>query len=104
MTDPNLAYEPLEGAVLRENPDGGEFDWDSLNDDEELELWLTRVPGNVRHLRTFLCPSQSDRFLDLEEDQICGERYYRNTTGLFQREYRRIMEITFVQHLERRQR
>ncbi|KAK0225041.1 Oligosaccharyltransferase 48 kDa subunit beta-domain-containing protein [Armillaria nabsnona] len=48
MTDPNLAYEPLEGAVLRENPDSREFDQDSLNDDEELELWLTHVPGNKK--------------------------------------------------------
>ncbi len=67
-------------------------------------MWLIYVPGNVRHLRTSSCPSQSDLFLDLEEDQIYRERYYRNTTGLSQREYWQIMEITFVQHLERRQR
>ncbi|KAG7453088.1 uncharacterized protein BT62DRAFT_990051 [Guyanagaster necrorhizus] len=47
-TDPNWAYEPPEGAVLQENPDSGEFDWDSLNDDGELELWLIRVPENLK--------------------------------------------------------
>ncbi len=57
-TDPNWAYQPPDGAVLQENPDSREFDWDSLNDDVELELWLIRVPENVRHLRTSSGPSQ----------------------------------------------
>ncbi|PBK83750.1 hypothetical protein ARMGADRAFT_1000883 [Armillaria gallica] len=47
-TDPNWAYQPPDGAVLQENPDSGEFDWDSLNNDEELELWLIRVPENMK--------------------------------------------------------
>ncbi|KAK0458612.1 uncharacterized protein EV420DRAFT_1224310, partial [Desarmillaria tabescens] len=47
-TDPNWAYQPPEGVVLQENADSGEFDWDSLNDDEELELWLIRVPENMK--------------------------------------------------------
>ncbi|KAK0210184.1 hypothetical protein DFS33DRAFT_1251476 [Desarmillaria ectypa] len=46
--DPNWAYQPPEGAVLQDNPDNGEFDWDSLNDDDELELWLIRVPENMK--------------------------------------------------------
>ncbi|KAK0225051.1 Oligosaccharyltransferase 48 kDa subunit beta-domain-containing protein [Armillaria nabsnona] len=39
-TDPTgWAYQPPEGAVLQEDPTSGEFNWDSLNVDEELELW-----------------------------------------------------------------
>ncbi|KAK0474837.1 DNA-directed RNA polymerase I subunit RPA34.5-domain-containing protein [Armillaria novae-zelandiae] len=47
-TDPDWAYQPPDGTVLQENPDSGEFDWDSQNDDDELELWLIRVPEKMK--------------------------------------------------------
>ena len=28
--------------------DTGEFDWDSVKDGEDIELWLIRVPNSVR--------------------------------------------------------
>jgi hypothetical protein len=30
-----------------QNVDAGEFDWDKINDDENLELCLIRVPDSV---------------------------------------------------------
>ena len=30
-----------------QNADAGEFDWDKINDDENLELCLIRVPDSV---------------------------------------------------------
>lgn len=45
----NWAYTPPSGAVLVKGDDvnGGEFDWDRINNDEDLELWLIRVPESV---------------------------------------------------------
>ena len=47
------AFEPPQGAVLVGGPDDGtgaietgEFDWDSVKDDD-VELWLVRVPDSV---------------------------------------------------------
>lgn len=50
--DPNWDYAPPPGAVLveKEEVDGGEFDWDKINNDEDLELWLIRVPEGVSFL------------------------------------------------------
>ena len=49
------AFEPPLGSVLIGGPDddageteAGEFDWDSVRDDEDIELWLIRVPNSVR--------------------------------------------------------
>jgi len=48
------AFEPPQGAVLVGGPDNdtgaietGEFDWNSVKDDEDIELWLVRVPNSV---------------------------------------------------------
>ncbi|KAH9483606.1 hypothetical protein JR316_0003076 [Psilocybe cubensis] len=48
--DPNWAYKPPPGAALVKADDvnGGEFDWDKINNDEDLELWLIRVPDSVK--------------------------------------------------------
>ena len=50
-----VAFEPPQGAVLMGDPgddtgviDTGEFDWDSVKDSEDIELWLVRVPNSVR--------------------------------------------------------
>lgn len=48
------AFELPQGAVLIGGPDGdacaiemGEFEWDSVKDDKDIELWLVRVPNSV---------------------------------------------------------
>ena len=47
--DPTWAYKPPSDVVLVNNSitDGGEFDWDTLSRDDDLELWLIRVPDTV---------------------------------------------------------
>jgi hypothetical protein len=48
--DLNWAYAPPPGAILIEEDvgaDAGEFDWDKINDDDDLELCLIRVPESV---------------------------------------------------------
>ncbi|RDB19192.1 hypothetical protein Hypma_013644 [Hypsizygus marmoreus] len=47
--DPNWAYSPPEGLSILENTaDAGEFDWDTIANDDDLELWLIRVPDSVK--------------------------------------------------------
>ncbi|KZT36200.1 hypothetical protein SISSUDRAFT_87909 [Sistotremastrum suecicum HHB10207 ss-3] len=48
--DPTWAYQPPEGAQLFDHgqADSGEFDWDAVNDDANLELVLIRVPPNIQ--------------------------------------------------------
>jgi len=49
-TDPSWPYQPPEGVSLLEdlgsNAEG--FDWETLKEDKDLELWLIRVPEGVR--------------------------------------------------------
>lgn len=47
--DTSWEYEPPEGAVLinTRDEDAGEFDWDAVNNDSDIELWLIRVPESV---------------------------------------------------------
>jgi len=53
-TDPTWNYAPPPGAVLiNDDVDAGEFDWDMINDNDDLELWLIRVPNNVRLIKVF---------------------------------------------------
>jgi hypothetical protein len=43
-----MSPPPLAGStLLEEDVDAGEFDWDKINDDEDLELCLIRVPDSV---------------------------------------------------------
>lgn len=56
-------FEPPRGAILMGGPDDdvgaietGEFDWNSVKDDKDIELWLVRVPNSVRSLLTPLLP------------------------------------------------
>jgi hypothetical protein len=43
------AYQPPEDAVLMDHEvDCGELDWDAVRDNENLELWVVRVPEKVR--------------------------------------------------------
>ncbi|KAH9914455.1 uncharacterized protein B0H18DRAFT_1045048 [Fomitopsis serialis] len=63
-TDPNHAYQSPPGAVPVDlSVDAGEFDWDAVNEDEDVELWLIRVPQGLKakHLQgiKFESPSAS---------------------------------------------
>ena len=49
--DLNWAFAPPPGFTILEEEeeaaDAGEFDWDKINDDEDLELCLIRLPDSV---------------------------------------------------------
>jgi hypothetical protein len=46
--DPHWAYKPPPGAVLVDHEvDVGEFEWDNVEDDDDVELWLIRIPDGV---------------------------------------------------------
>jgi len=49
-TTMNPAYEPPPGSVPFDHSDVdfGPFDWDSIQNDEDVELWLVRVPDSIR--------------------------------------------------------
>ncbi|KAM5542751.1 hypothetical protein V8D89_003712 [Ganoderma adspersum] len=47
--DASLAYKPPEGYVLmKHSAEETEFDWDTINDDDNLELWVVRVPDGLK--------------------------------------------------------
>ncbi|KAJ7215305.1 hypothetical protein B0H12DRAFT_1154665 [Mycena haematopus] len=47
--DPHWEYTPPNKSVrLEESADVGEFDWDALNGNPDLELWLVRIPEGVK--------------------------------------------------------
>lgn len=69
-TQRKRTYEPPQGAVLIGGPDSeggivetGEFDWNSIKDDKNIELWLVRIPNSIqpKHLNDaiFNAPSSS---------------------------------------------
>ncbi|KAF9784357.1 hypothetical protein BJ322DRAFT_981432, partial [Thelephora terrestris] len=69
-TKGQCAFEPPQGAVLIGGPDDeagaietGEFDWNFVQDDKNIELWLVRVPNSIKpkHLNdaVFNAPSSS---------------------------------------------
>lgn len=46
--DLTWAYQPPEGTEALENPTTlGDFDWDTFEKNEDLDLWLIRVPDTV---------------------------------------------------------
>lgn len=47
-TNTDWAYKPPSGTVVFDGDIDEEFDWESLKDDEDLELWIVRVPEGVR--------------------------------------------------------
>ncbi|KAF9019761.1 hypothetical protein BDZ89DRAFT_1072784 [Hymenopellis radicata] len=47
--DQNWAYQPPDGAVALDNPKNASlFDWDALEEDEDLDIWLIRVPDSIK--------------------------------------------------------
>ncbi|KAJ7778781.1 hypothetical protein DFH07DRAFT_795997 [Mycena maculata] len=47
--DPHWAYQPPRKSILLEaSADVGDFDWDALKGNEDLELWLVRIPDGVK--------------------------------------------------------
>ena len=58
--DLDLAYKPPEGFVpVKHKNDEGDFDWDAINGDDNLELWVVRVPDGVRAVISFICTRDS---------------------------------------------
>ena len=49
-TNTDWAYQPPHGAKLPVLDVDEDFDWDSLKDNEDLELWIMRVPEGVNLL------------------------------------------------------
>jgi len=48
-TNPDWDYVPPEGTILLDHDvDSGEFDWDAVKNNEDVELWLIRVPEGVK--------------------------------------------------------
>ncbi|KAF8643551.1 hypothetical protein AX16_008939 [Volvariella volvacea WC 439] len=49
--DPNWAFKPPPSVKVLEfdnEEDEGEFDWESVNDDKNNEVWLIRIPEGVK--------------------------------------------------------
>ena len=48
-THPRWKYEPPADAILVDHDvDAGGFDWDAVKDNDDVELWLMRIPEGVR--------------------------------------------------------
>lgn len=46
--DPTWAYKPpADFGDLKNTTDAGDFDWDTVEGNEDVELWLIRVPESV---------------------------------------------------------
>ncbi|KAI0737980.1 hypothetical protein C8Q80DRAFT_1125075 [Daedaleopsis nitida] len=47
--NPNWDYKPPEGFVsMKHKVDERDFDWEAINDDDNLELWVIRVPDGLK--------------------------------------------------------
>ncbi|KAI6004917.1 hypothetical protein EDD15DRAFT_1025144 [Pisolithus albus] len=47
--NPHWAYKPPPGAVLVDHSvDPGPFEWDTVRNNDDLELWLIRVPDSIK--------------------------------------------------------
>jgi hypothetical protein len=51
--DLNWAYQPPPDVkAITANEDNGEFDWDAVKEDDDVEVWVIRLPDNVRYTST----------------------------------------------------
>ncbi|KAI0355091.1 hypothetical protein OH77DRAFT_1590047 [Trametes cingulata] len=47
--NPNWDYKPPEGyKAMNLKVEDGTFDWDSIKDDDNLELWVVRIPDGLK--------------------------------------------------------
>ncbi len=78
--DHDLAYRPPEGFVLMKHKnEEGDFDWDAINGDDNLELWVVRVPDGVRGALLFssvrqylpICAAQTKTPRGFENRGVC---------------------------------
>ncbi|KIK24459.1 hypothetical protein PISMIDRAFT_678331 [Pisolithus microcarpus 441] len=47
--NPHWAYKPPPGAILVDHSvDPGPFEWDTVRNNDDLELWLIRVPDSIK--------------------------------------------------------
>ncbi|KAI6143914.1 hypothetical protein BKA82DRAFT_4178955 [Pisolithus tinctorius] len=47
--NPHWAYKPPPGSILLDHSvDPGPFEWDTIRDDDDLDLWLIRVPDSIQ--------------------------------------------------------
>lgn len=54
--DPNWSYQPPAGMVAFDTSEvDEEFDWDSIKNDDNKELWIMRVPEGVSAPSWILC-------------------------------------------------
>lgn len=64
--DADLAYKAPEGYVLMKHAtEETEFDWDAINNDDNLELWVIRVPDGVSAHIPPLLAMRSTSFVSL---------------------------------------
>lgn len=47
-TNTDWAYQPPAGSVVFDGEVDEDFDWERVKDDEDLELWVVRVPEGVK--------------------------------------------------------
>ena len=71
-THPRWKYEPPADAVLVDHDvDAGGFDWDAVNDNDDVELWLMRVPEGVRWFTSAIsCLSARRSFSSWTEGEV----------------------------------
>ncbi|KAI6017438.1 hypothetical protein EDC04DRAFT_3144368 [Pisolithus marmoratus] len=47
--NPHWAYKPPPGAILLDHTvDPGPFEWDTIRNNDDLELWLIRIPDSIK--------------------------------------------------------
>ncbi|KAJ3570327.1 hypothetical protein NP233_g4478 [Leucocoprinus birnbaumii] len=47
--DQSWAFQPPQGAkLITTNEDNGDFDWEAVKEDDDVEIWVMRVPDNVK--------------------------------------------------------
>ncbi|KAF7777857.1 hypothetical protein Agabi119p4_3929 [Agaricus bisporus var. burnettii] len=76
--DTNWGYQPPTDAepIDSTNEDYGEFDWDAVQEDEDVEVWVIRVPESIKpkHLEGLS--------FDLDEPTSSPSRRKKRTTAL----------------------
>ena len=71
--DPSWPYQPPPGSIPYEHGqvDPAEFDWGAVEDDEDIELVLLRVPSRVSDYSANLLASRELKCLPGESQTSC---------------------------------